>query len=99
MRACELVHKLYVASSKAEDLLQAGLGGLRLPDGCPPVRRMQHLACVLVHVVGVARRLRSGEERKCVRRRGTGVGVGGRECGVGHLGKDDSSGDVENGME
>ena len=72
---------------EAEDLLQAGGRRLLLRDVGAAVRGTQHLACVLVHVVSVAGRLRRGEERKRVGRRGAGVGVGGgREGGVGHLG-------------
>ena len=68
-----------------ENLLQAGLRRLPLPG--PPVRRTQHLAGVLVHVVCVARRLCRREEGERVRRRGGGgEGVDGRVRGVRHCG-------------
>ena len=74
-----------------EDLLQAGLGRLPLPSS--PVRRTQHLAGVLVHVVCVARRLRGGEEGERVRGRGAGrEGVDGRVRVVRHYARGGSGG-------
>lgn len=69
--------------SHPEQLLQRG--SLRLRGGRPPIRGTQHLACVRVHVVGVARRLRGCEEGERVGARRRGVGVGVCEGGVRHL--------------
>ena len=66
-----------------EDLLQTGLG--RLPLCSTPVLRTQHLTCVLVHVVCVARRLRGCEESERVGRHGGGgEGLDLRVRGVRH---------------
>ena len=82
-----------------EDLLQAGFGRLPLPGAS--IRRTQHLAGVLVHVVCVAWRLCGREEGERVRRHGAGgrEGVDGRVRGVRHCGDDareetDGNGDV-----
>ena len=68
-----------------EDILKAGLSCL--PLNSAPVRRTQHLACVLVHVVCVAWRLCGREEGERVRRRvGGGESVDGCVRGVRHSG-------------
>ena len=87
MTGSGLAQKPMRARLQPENLLQAGAGLRRLPLPSAPVRRTQHLSCVLVHVVCVARRLRGCEEGERVRRRGGGgEGVDGRVRGVGHRG-------------
>ena len=69
-----------------EELLQAGLGWLPLRSA-RVARRVECLARVLVHVVGVARRLSGCEEGKCVRcgRSGGEEAVSRGAGGEGHL--------------
>ena len=68
-----------------EELLQAGLG--RLPLRSALARRAERLARILVHVIGVARRLGGGEECKCIGCGGRGgeEAVSGGVGGEGHL--------------